>query len=361
MRALVFTHFAVPNYGANLQAYATMRLFKEMGIFADYLNYTPKRLQAAYHGKVLDRQVEKHHQFTQQYLTITPEKLTSMADVHDYVEAGPHEILVTGSDAVFRLEKSGVDDLTFPNPFWLPYQNLNKMRIAVAPSAMGSNIFSIIGKAKREDFQRNISNFDLLTCRDQWTAQQLIRLGCNPKIFLDPVFHLRDIDLEKQKAAYICINFPKKMQGEREYQIKKLAEKRGMEVINLPNPEDVDECEARDPWDWYRLIAESSGYIGVRFHPIVVCISRGIPFVALDQYSRHPLENKRSKTFELVEQFGLQKFHINKLQQKFVSAERLFQLLQENSTVAECAEYINERCSIELDLLRSTICTGVQS
>ena len=41
-----------------------------------------------------------------------------------------------------------------------------------------------------------------------------------------------------------------------------------------------------DPLIWYALICYSSGYIGERMHPIIVCLHNGIPFFSFDEYGR---------------------------------------------------------------------------
>ena len=185
---------------------------------------------------------------------------------------------------------------------------------------MGANLRDSIPSKLHSNFSQNLKEYKLLTCRDNWTRKQLSHFNnVQAEIFLDPVFHLRDIELQSKKLPYICINLPKALSGKFESSLCTLIEAKGFRVIHLPNPENIIEPTSLDPWDWYKTIAESSGYIGVRFHPIVTCISRGVPFVALDQYSRHPLENVKSKTFDMAKQFGLQKFCLSKLEQKLYS------------------------------------------
>ena len=71
----------------------------------------------------------------------------------------------------------------------------------------------------------------------------------------------------------------------------KEANRRGFQVYALPQPD----VEAKGPYnrllslpmtplDWYRWIANASGYVGIRFHPIMLSQINSVPYVALDEY-----------------------------------------------------------------------------
>lgn len=356
MRILVFTHFSVPNFGANLQAYATNRLFKNIGITPEYINYMPTRLKEIYQGLVSPSQAIAHKRFIINHLSKISPEFTKTTEVYDYINKCNPDFLATGSDAVFRLRSDGVDDLKYPNPYWLPFPNSIGKKISIAPSAMGANLRDSIPSKLQSNFSQNLKEYKLLTCRDNWTRKQLSHFNnVQAEIFLDPVFHLRDIELQSKKLPYICINLPKALSGKFESSLCTLIEAKGFRVIHLPNPENIIEPTSLDPWDWYKTIAESSGYIGVRFHPIVTCISRGIPFVALDQYSRHPLENVKSKTFDMAKQFGLQKFCLSKLEQKLYSPKNILRLLMHFKAPLGIEQKISLRCKNEAESLYNTI------
>jgi polysaccharide pyruvyl transferase WcaK-like protein len=63
----------------------------------------------------------------------------------------------------------------------------------------------------------------------------------------------------------------------------------------------VDVCisEVMDPLTWLTLLSNAAGYIGERFHPIVLSHFFKVPYVSCDYYSQTGLRsifNFRSKT-----------------------------------------------------------------
>ncbi|NJN24867.1 MAG: polysaccharide pyruvyl transferase family protein [Cyclobacteriaceae bacterium] len=63
------------------------------------------------------------------------------------------------------------------------------------------------------------------------------------------------------------------------------------------------------PEDWFLWITHSSGYIGMRFHPIIVSLFNGVPFIAFDHYVKKYFKFLRiqqsSKTYDLCLRYGV--------------------------------------------------------
>ncbi|AHM03743.1 hypothetical protein roselon_01355 [Roseibacterium elongatum DSM 19469] len=317
--AYVLTHHSVPNFGANLQAYATSRALAARGIDARYVDFRPPELDAKYRAGVSQAQRAAHAAFCSQHLRLTS-PVETLADFEALCRAEPADLYVSGSDAVFRLQPdSGRADLCFPNPYWLVGatgpNGAPPRRVSVAPSAMGCDL-SALPAETRAGLAAALAQFDALSVRDPWTAEQIKGLGGDPTLVPDPVFSLlpqiREMRATRPEGRpYIVIC----SQGRRDAAwVKALtarAEGRGVETVAVPNPEGIcDDGTTRridlplDPLDWAALIARSEGYVGGRFHPVVVALTAGVPAVAIDIYHRTPLERKRSKTWLIMREFG---------------------------------------------------------
>jgi polysaccharide pyruvyl transferase WcaK-like protein len=82
------------------------------------------------------------------------------------------------------------------------------------------------------------------------------------------------------------------------------------------------------PKDWYHLIATSSGYIGVRFHPLIVAVAHDVPVFSLDQYARTPIQRKSSKSYLHLKSNQLSSFHSTKLGYRFLRPKQIVKALE---------------------------------
>ena len=93
-----------------------------------------------------------------------------------------------------------------------------------------------------------------------------------------------------------------------------IANQYGYKTVALPSPEgfvDVGTNETiqlpLDPLEWLKIIACSDGYIGGRFHPLVICMSAGVPVLSIDKYHKLPWQCRKSKSWLLLHKFNLNK------------------------------------------------------
>jgi hypothetical protein len=358
-KCLVFTHTAVPNYGANLQALATNLLLRESGYEPTYLSIIPGEVEKHYSRSVDENQRSIHTSFVKKNIILT-ETFNSKTEVEEYVSKSNYELLVTGSDAVFKLDNSSeIWDLNYPNPFWLDAFLGDK--ISISASAMGSDIWKCIEKTNRDRFTRNLSNFKTLTVRDSWTARQLSKFGLNPKVTLDPVFFLPHLNKsydyrEYLDEKYVVTSIPKHFSSEWKLNLKDELNSLGYEAVEIGTPESSNSY--LDPYEWYSLIAKSAGFIGMRFHPIVVSLANGVPVFALDQYARTPWHRAPSKTYQLLEQFNLSKNHCTKLGYRFIKPRDIVKKLfsQDEKTL----KLVNKIVATQISYFREELKNCVQ-
>ena len=327
--ALITTHLDVPNYGANLQAYATKLFLVKNNISPTYAILKSRSLDSQYKKNVSERQLNLHNKFIKNNFSISP-KFLEINEFNCFLENNFFDYYITGSDAVFRLNNNHQGerwDLNYPNPFWLNYNVRNK--ISFSASAMGSNIPKIIGSESRTSFKNNLATFKKLTVRDAWTYQCLKYFGIEADICLDPVFLLRKLNIESSEwctrvktGQYVVISLPKRYSQKFTEQLYSLFYQAGLDVVDIGTPED-EKISNLDPITWYNLIANSYGYVGVRFHPLVVAISNQKPVFCLDMYARHYNERKKSKSYLLLKEFNLHDGYADKLQQTLITPKKI--------------------------------------
>lgn len=320
--ALILTHHSVPNFGANLQAFATARALQARGVQPRFVDFRPRELEAKYGRSVSDAQRAVHARFIAQHLELTP-PVADQVGFEALCRDMKADLYVSGSDAVFRLDPaSSRADLVFPNPYWLlgatGPDGRRPIKAALAPSAMGCD-FSGLATSERDGARAALEEFSLLSARDAWTAGQMAVLGVRREVKLvpDPVFSLvpllraRPVH-DKASRPYIVICTQGRKPGAWVASLTRRAEAAGFDTLAIPTPEGcIDSGTTRqmplplDPLDWAKAIAGAAGYVGGRFHPVVISLAAGKPVVALDMYHRHPFKRTSSKTWEIMQRFGV--------------------------------------------------------
>jgi hypothetical protein len=115
----LLTYHSIPNFGANLQALATVSYLKLKGHNVTVLNYRPLDLEEAYLRKTDPAQIAMHHAFAQDFLPQSRVCRTE-TDLVKTVKELQCDSIIVGSDAVFHIRSScATSDITYPNPIWL--------------------------------------------------------------------------------------------------------------------------------------------------------------------------------------------------------------------------------------------------
>lgn len=318
--AYVLTHHWVPNFGANLQAFAVRRALDTRGLDVSFVDFRPPDLVKKYQRTVSSEQRAAHEAFVAEHLPLT-DRVSDQTGFRNLCRRSPADVYVTGSDAVFRVSASSMRaDLSFPNPYWLvgvdPDSGQKPLRVAISPSAMGAK-FAEMAAPVRAEMRAALEAMDHLSARDSWTAAQIASLGCSRQVtpLADPVFLLADIIrgacARPFGRPYIAICTQQRCSPAWIRSFTKIADAEGFDTVAIPTPEGTTDRGAGrttrlplKPDEWLSLHANASGYIGVRFHPVVVSLAAGLPVVALDLYHRHPFSRAQSKTWHLMRSFA---------------------------------------------------------
>lgn len=301
MKVGLLTHHWPANFGANLQAFSTVRALESLGHEVQVLNYRPCQMVERYELLVATEQLELHEAFLRSYMKQT-EAYSTQAELNAIVQNLGLDCVICGSDAVLRLQaNSDREDLSFPNPFWLQWAGAGVRTGFLAASTMGSQFFQL-PKVTRKAVRDAVMSLDYCSVRDNWSRWMLRCCGVplsKVQHCPDPVTgihaELAGIDTSRPddgREPYILMSLYDGMRSE-SWVVEFVAEanRRGFQVYGFPQP-DIETIGPFDrvlrlpmsPLDWYRWIANASGYVGVRFHPIMLSQVNQVPYVALDEY-----------------------------------------------------------------------------
>lgn len=350
----ILTYHAPANFGANLQAYTSYRYFTSLGYQVKIINYqSADDLKKDYCDP---KQVEGHNRFINEVLPVT-KLVYSGEEIYELVKSEGFEIIAVGSDAVWN--NPSYERLSVFFCKWLLGTELeHKIKvIALSPAFMGAS-YNELSLEQKDEFKKGLLNFSSINARDEWTRSVINTeiLGAdyikitNP----DPVFNLNDYCNENWKNEnpnikpnnYFILSLSSGiehsshsyMQRRKENWIKELKEylnNKGYFLVELPIPDGVSGFKdfdyivpyPIDPLQWYLWIKNAKGFIGLRFHAIISCISAGTPFYSVDAYGHlptyykrlafwgiHPFDaqfNKSSKIRNLLNGSGFEKYRIS--------------------------------------------------
>ena len=355
MKIGILTYHCPPNFGAQLQTLSTIGYLRREGHEPVVINWYAQDLEEMYSHRIPAYQVLAHNIFANERFPLT-QRFISLESLETGIDSLNLDAIIVGSDALFKYvpykrrryfskrklkyiyynNPLSCEDLK-ENPFWGGFISKLKKRIPVSVYAASCQNcpFTLTGLFERWRMRKALKNYSVITVRDSWTQKMIeeITMRKNIKIYPDPVFAFMrncspQIPLKAEiikkyglKEKYVLFSFSG-LFCTPQY-VTSLAteiEKEGIQAVNLPMPEGLLEMDIKksiklplDPLEWYALIAYSSGYIGERMHPIVVCLHNAIPFFCFDEYGvktqnsqskREIYDEQTSKTYLIVNEAG---------------------------------------------------------
>ena len=384
MKVGILTHHWLYNFGANLQALATVACLRELGHEPIILNYRVDELVHKYASMVTPQQKKIHEEFCDQWLPETE----VCADTREVISAAKNhniDVAISGSDAVLRLNRgSHREDLSFPNPFWLNWAGEAGVQRTgfLAASSMGSNFLDLKRK-QRHEIGQCLEQLSYIGIRDAWTLRMLkfcssmAELNFCPdpvSVFNDVVNVPDDVPGPADGERYILFgSYKNKVPDQWVKELVLAAHGRDLKVYSLPHPEavtsgPVDEVlqVPMSPLTWYKWLSQSQGYVGVRFHPIMISIANNKPFVALDQYQNGMRFRNRyisklinfipglrrfsSKTYDVAKRADRLPYCLGPEQYQRISGQRAVELLWEQRDMADSGF-----CNSAKSIYRSTL------
>lgn len=338
MKIGLLTYHWVDNFGANLQALATVNFIKSTGNIPIVIDYCPSDTQEWYRRRVESEEIEAFKSFGNKYYSKT-KRCQTVSDVQKAIIENGIEAVIIGSDSLFNLIKPyflwkrlrmirPTSDHIYPNPFFGGF-NCKYAGLSISSQNCDYKKFS----DEKEAIGKSFKNFQLMTVRDDWTQKMVSYFtdgSIVPKVTPDPVFsfnhYSKDIVIEKEKLIkkfglsenYILYNFGTFINRLPEGWIEEFGElcsKDEIEPVEMPHTLLKNRCKKiswpLDPLEWYYLIKYSNGYVGELMHPIVVSLHNCVPLFSFDHYGIKNGSISSSKIYHIVNEAGLIENYFN--------------------------------------------------
>ena len=397
MKIGVLTYHCVPNFGAQLQTISTIGYLKRVGHELIVLHWYPQDLEEMYSKRIPAVQVVEHFKFAEQNMPLS-ELCRSESDLVSEIERLNLDAIFAGSDALFKYIPKSKRVVFSKRKFRFVKRNLLTVENIEGNAFFGGFLSKMAKKIKAVAFSVSSQNCDYLrmdeserflmkscldnytkiSVRDEWTKDmvQFISGRTDVDVTPDPVFAFNqncELSIPSRKEIlsrfslpekYVLISFwTKRLKNTYIQAIASELEHNGLTPVAFPMPEHLLDFGLKhkvdlplSPLDWYALIKYSSGYIGERMHPIVVCLHNSVPFFCFDEYgiyskSLFGLRKKyipsSSKTFHILEKAGLDGWIYSYLDEntRLLPSESIVQLLLK-FPIAKCSKFATEMLNL---------------
>lgn len=310
MKAGIITITTGENYGNRLQNYAVQELLKKNGIVAETIHKTKYAFDAempSYIRKLKLKRFLRYHLTKEEARRLNFYRFTKRyIDRSKYVirENAPqglneaYDVFVAGSDQVWNpyLEYCTEENfLTFAD---------SQKKVSLAASMAVSEI----PEEKKEDFRKWISDFWLLSVREEQSIR-LIEELCErkPQLLADPTFALsagewRQIEkpVNVKEKKYILLYFLGTYTDEYRTFVEGVAEKNGLDVLELQKEETFELA----PDEFLYLIRNAALVCTDSFHGSVFSLIFHTDFVVFSRVEK--FASMRSRLQTLLSVFGME-------------------------------------------------------
>lgn len=343
MKIGLLTYHWAPNFGAQMQTYASVLRLRAMGHEPVVINWRPMDSEQKFKARIPGEQWEVVQKFAGDFFDMTP-LCRDENEVWQAVRDEKLDGVLVGSDSLFnlipprfslrRLRKSRVfSDHAFPNPFWMPCGPEGNVPYAGLSISSQNSPYHAFAPQK-DAIGAALRRFRYLSVRDEWTRQMVEYFtdgAVSPPVTPDPVFAMEQNRPPVASKAELCRRYglPERYVlvsffGEGQSSappawvrhFSKLAGRRGLTCVEFPRAEGCQRLPLEhriplplSPLDWYGLIRHASAYVGMLMHPIVVALHNAVPCYSFDNYGMlHGLrrrDERNSKIFLLLWDLGL--------------------------------------------------------
>lgn len=320
MKIALLTIWHEKNYGAEMQAYATIKILQLLGHNVELIDFrlsdtrvnTFKGIVIGLLGS-LTLETCKFRRFWSKYIP----KTRRYRSKRDLMTNPPHaDIYMIGSDQVWNPDITGDAAIIF----FLPFGSKSIKRIAYAPSFGTNNWLASADLTKQ--VKDLLSSFAHVSCREE-TGVNILRQVFNIRAqpVLDPtLLHLNYEELigpvhKKNILSY----YPLSDFVELETCSKEIAAKMGLKFRNINAKRYLIK---RITWnrasieDWIRNIAESAFVVTPSFHGVAFSLIYHVPFIVIKQPN---IQNRSSRITDLLSILGLENRFFNSTQEALLS------------------------------------------
>lgn len=272
MNIALFTYFAADNYGATLQAYATIKVLEQLGHEVELVNYViPEPKRSVLKNLILYPKHIKFNRFRKKHFRYLSKYYASYEDLVNHPPKA--DCYLVGSDQTWNADISK----QLAKGYFLDFGLESVLRGSYSAS-IGKTVWEDTEWITKADVQKALDNFNFLSIREQ-TGVELLRkeFGKEATLVLDPVFLFKsypelvgDVEDGNELIIYKLINsaqFYDKVKG--------VAAHIGITCRSIGSIRQIAGCKCSYPEsveDWIRRIATAKYVITDSFHGIVISI-----------------------------------------------------------------------------------------
>ncbi len=304
MKVGIFTIFAVPNYGAMLQAHGLSSYLRGEGLDAEVIDYRQPDLERYFRFKwkfppAMNhwRRLRRCTRFVEETIPTGSATVSSREEFQQHVSQ--YDAFITGSDQVWFTGPVQFYD----RMFFLDFSASGKRKISYAASAGGNVNFGEF----EQQVSRAMEGFDHLGVRDAHT-ESLIRPLTEKPITrtVDPVLLYGFEELlsaqAPEKEPYILVFGD--FRGGLAKVVRDVRMATGIrKVISLqyPCPEATCRVASAGPVEWINYFKHAAYVVTSYFHGTVAAVKFHRPFVTV------PTPGRRHKVATLLDPLGLRR------------------------------------------------------
>lgn len=349
MRIGILTYYRVPNFGANLQAISTYYCLKKLGHEIVFLNYASPRTRFIQRRVSGNRQFQAHFDFIDKYIPEQTKVLSNSSAVKNEISRRQLDAVIIGSDAVTQhhplfstLKLSNLSlywlmplepERRFPNAFW-GYRFAGQTPTAMMSVSSQNSPYKSFSMITNHFMGKLLGKMRYISTRDEWTRDMMLNANDSLQIEItpDPVFALnenaKDI-IPTEEEIRSKFNLPEKyvlvglrsqaLTLEQMSEFDRLLRRDNMSCVSFPvdivkmykHPFKYSIDEPISPLEWFALLKYASAYVGSNMHPIVSCLTNGVPCYSLDNWGTTDFwgrkkESASSKVYDVLHQYGLE-------------------------------------------------------
>lgn len=312
MKIELLTIWHEMNYGAELQAYATIKLLQSLGHQVEMINI----LRSDCHRPNINGKIgsivssfgpahKKFETFWKRYIPIT-KRYHTIEQLKKNLPQG--DIYMVGSDQVWNPDLTG----EFAKLYFLDFGGDNVRRISFA-SSFGVSEWRHLNLTN--DIARLLYRFSNVSCREHSGVDILKKtFGVEAELVLDPTLVWDDYSEligsinPKNTLVYYPLSEDPELMGYAQHLSNRLD-------LQLVNNKQSSKIFGRFTWDrvsiedWVRNIAESQFVITRSFHGLAFSIMYKRPFAIIANKN-----NRSTRILNLLEQLGLQDRYYTSMQ-----------------------------------------------
>lgn len=307
MKIALLTIWHVGNYGAELQAYATIKMLTSMGHDVTIIdireNEKPGMSVKAKMAQVISHITPAYRSFNSFWEQFFPNKTRHYKSVEDLMSDPPEaDVYMVGSDQVWNPDITQEKKLLY----FLNFGAEDSKRISYA-SSFGTSVWSEEA-VTTDNINQLLKRFSAIGCREQSGVNILkSRFGIDANRVLDPTLLFEaypeltgEIKQVKSLAYYPLTNYP-----ELDRYCESLAQRIGLELRNANETKHLTNTIA---WtrpsvqDWIRRIAEAEFVVTPSFHGLAFSLIYKRQFMVINHGSN---PQRTARITDLLDELGL--------------------------------------------------------